>query len=36
MDEKWVSIPGYENLYRISSIGRIRSLPRNTIANIRR
>lgn len=32
MDEKWVSIPGYENLYRISSIGRIRSLPRNTIA----
>ena len=32
MHEKWVRIPGYENFYLISSIGRIRSLPRNIIA----
>lgn len=31
MIEIWKSIPGYENLYEASSLGRIRSLDRKTI-----
>lgn len=30
MDEIWKDMPGYENLYQASNLGRIRSLPRNT------
>lgn len=26
--EKWVDIPGYENYYQVSNMGRVRSLPR--------
>lgn len=28
VSEKWLPIPGYEGLYEVSSIGRVRSLPR--------
>jgi len=28
--EEWKDIPGYEGLYQASTLGRIRSLPRNT------
>lgn len=27
-NEKWFDIPGYENLYQISNLGRVKSLPR--------
>ena len=29
MEEEWKDIPGYEGLYQASSLGRIKSLPRN-------
>ena len=28
MDEEWKDILGYENMYQVSNLGRIRSLPR--------
>lgn len=28
--EEWIDIVGYEGLYKVSSLGRIKSLPRNT------
>jgi len=28
--ERWLPVPGYEGLYLVSDLGRIRSLPRNT------
>lgn len=28
--EKWLPVVGYEGLYEVSSLGRVRSLPRNT------
>lgn len=31
MEEKWIPIKGYEGLYLISSLGRVKSLYRNTI-----
>lgn len=30
MKEVWKSIPGYEGLYQVSNLGRVKSLPRNT------
>lgn len=30
MDEVWKDIEGYEGLYQVSSLGKVRSLPRNT------
>lgn len=29
-NEIWKSIPGFENKYEVSNIGRVRSLPRTT------
>ena len=29
-NEVWKSIPGFENKYEVSNIGRVRSLPRTT------
>lgn len=31
MDEEWRPVPGWEGLYEISSIKRVRSLPRQTV-----
>lgn len=28
MDEQWLPVPGYEQFYEVSSLGRVRSLPR--------
>lgn len=28
--ERWLPVPGYEGLYEVSDLGRVRSLPRNT------
>lgn len=28
--EKWIDITGYEGLYKVSDLGRVKSLPRNT------
>lgn len=30
-NEEWRDIPGYEGLYQVSSIGRVKSLPRETL-----
>ena len=30
MVEKWKAVVGYENLYEVSNLGKVRSLPRNT------
>jgi hypothetical protein len=30
VSEEWRSIPGYEDTYQVSSLGQVRSLPRNT------
>lgn len=30
IEEKWLPVVGYEGLYEVSSLGRVRSLPRNT------
>lgn len=30
MKEVWKDIPGYEGLYQVSNLGRVKSLPRNT------
>lgn len=30
MDEIWKAVPGYEGLYEVSDLGRVRSLPRKT------
>ena len=33
-NEIWVSIPGYEDCYQISNLGRVRSLDRTTMDKI--
>lgn len=33
MTEKWKDIEGYEGLYQISNLGRVKSLPRTRIGN---
>ena len=30
IEEKWLPVVGYEGLYEVSNLGRVRSLPRNT------
>jgi hypothetical protein len=30
MEEIWKDIPGFENLYQVSSLGRVKSLPKHT------
>jgi hypothetical protein len=34
MNERWLPVPGYEGLYEISSLGKLRSFPRQTRAGI--
>lgn len=31
--ENWVQVPGYENLYEVSDLGSVRSMPRKAMAN---
>lgn len=33
--ERWLPVPGWEGFYEVSSLGRIRSLPRRTVTGIR-
>jgi len=33
--ERWLPVPGWEGLYEISCLGRVRSLPRQTYSGIR-
>jgi hypothetical protein len=36
MNELWLPVVGYEGLYEISNLGRVKSLPRNGTANFER
>ena len=33
--ERWLAVPGWEELYEVSSLGRVRSLPRRTVCGVR-
>lgn len=33
MNEEWLDIPGYEGLYQVSSLGRVRSLDRTVVSS---
>jgi hypothetical protein len=33
MTENWKAVPGYEGLYEVSDLGRVRSLPRNVFVS---
>jgi hypothetical protein len=35
MPERWLPVPGYEGLYEVSNIGRVRSLPHKTRQGMR-